>query len=39
MNTGEPGRVWAVWLIGGLVANFAWEMLQMPLYGGLKDGS
>ena len=30
-------RIWAVWAGGGLVANFAWEMLQMPLYGGFRD--
>jgi hypothetical protein len=27
-----------VWIGGGLVANFAWEMLQMPLYGKLEGG-
>jgi hypothetical protein len=32
------GRTLAVWAGGGLVANFAWEMLQMPLYGKFEGG-
>jgi hypothetical protein len=27
-----------VWVGGGLGANFAWEMLQMPLYGKFQGG-
>jgi hypothetical protein len=32
------GRIGMVWVGGGLVFNFAWEMLQMPLYGKFGDG-
>src|SRR5882724_5044804 len=32
------GRILTVWIGGGLVANFTWEMLQMPLYGKFEDG-
>lgn len=32
------GRIWIVWAGGGLVANFAWEMLQMSLYGKFESG-
>jgi hypothetical protein len=38
MTTSRPGRIGAVWGGGGLVANFAWEMLQMPLYGKFEGG-
>lgn len=33
MNTTIAGRILAVWAGGGWLANFAWEMLQMQLYG------
>lgn len=32
------GKIVAVWAGGGLAANFAWEMLQMPLYGKFQGG-
>ncbi|HEX9671435.1 MAG TPA: hypothetical protein VGC93_18355 [Thermoanaerobaculia bacterium] len=28
----------AIWAGGGLLANYAWEMLQMPLYTGAGQG-
>jgi hypothetical protein len=31
-------RVLAVWLAGGFAANYAWEMWQMPLYVGMRNG-
>jgi hypothetical protein len=31
-------RIFLLWGAGGLLANFAWEMLQMPLYGKLEGG-
>lgn len=31
-------RIALVWAGGGLAANFAWEMLQMPLYGKFSGG-
>jgi hypothetical protein len=36
--TRASGRIWIVWAGGGLLANFAWEMLQMPLYGRFEGG-
>jgi hypothetical protein len=38
MTTRIYSRIWTVWIGGGLVANFVWEMLQMPLYGKLDGG-
>lgn len=38
MTSQIPIRIWMVWGGGGLVANFAWEMLQMPLYGRFEGG-
>jgi len=32
------GRTCLIWAGGGLVANFAWEMLQMSLYGNFEGG-
>ena len=32
------GRTLVVWGGGGLVANFVWEMLQMPLFGKFQGG-
>jgi hypothetical protein len=32
------GRIGMVWVGGGLASNFAWEMLQMPLYGKFGGG-
>jgi hypothetical protein len=29
----------ALWAGGGLAANYAWEMLQMPLYEGFEHGA
>lgn len=31
-------RIGAIWVGGGLVSNFAWEMVQMPLYGKFAGG-
>jgi hypothetical protein len=31
-------RVLGIWLVGGLAANFAWEMLHMHLYAGIGGG-
>lgn len=31
-------RIFLLWGVGGLLANFVWEMLQMPLYGKLEGG-
>ena len=31
-------RVLAIWIGIGFIANYAWEMLQMPLYDGMTDG-
>jgi hypothetical protein len=38
MGFDKWGRIGMVWVGGGLLANFAWEMLQMPLFGKLGDG-
>jgi hypothetical protein len=38
MSWRAAARIWALWLGGGLIINFAWEMLQMPLYGRFEDG-
>jgi hypothetical protein len=38
MITRTSSRIWIVWAGGGLIANFAWEMLHMPLYGKFKGG-
>ena len=44
MRTGLPSRstghagLWLIWIGGGLLANFFWEMLQMPLYGHFEGG-
>ena len=38
MTSSPWGRIGVVWIGGGLVANFAWEMLQMPLYGKFGGG-
>lgn len=32
------GRLWLIWAGGGLSVNFAWEMLQMPLFGKFEGG-
>jgi hypothetical protein len=32
-------RIGAIWAGGGLGLNYAWEMLQMPLYQGFEDGA
>ena len=32
------GRIGVVWVGGGVISNFAWEMLQMPLYGKFQGG-
>jgi hypothetical protein len=33
VSAASPWRIWLLWAGGGLAANFAWEMLQMPLFG------
>lgn len=38
MTAQIPVRIWMVWGGGGLVANFAWEMLQMPLFERFEGG-
>ena len=38
MNGTTSGRIWTIWAGGGLITNFAWEMLQMPLYGKFAGG-
>ena len=38
MNGTASGRIWALWAGGGWIVNFAWEMLQMPLYGKFAGG-
>jgi len=32
------GRIGTVWVGCGLIANYVWEMLQMPLYGEFRGG-
>lgn len=38
MNASDWSRIGTVWIGGGLVCNFTWEMLQMPLYGKFEGG-
>jgi len=38
MSGRAAARIWVLWLGGGLAANFAWEMLQMPLFARFEGG-
>ncbi len=33
---GTAARTLAIWIVVGFLANFAWEMLHMPLYVGME---